>query len=141
MSYIRRLFSRFLEPASSISVSEKAVRHLLVGGFGTAFYFVFVAAFVEVFSINPVLSVAIGFTVLHIYLYLVNRTWVYGATNRHMDAIVRFAILVAISFTLNTGIMYLTTEIFDYWYVWGLIFATILIPITNFVISNFWVFK
>jgi len=138
---IRQLFSRLFEPASAIPISHKAVRHLLVGGFGTVFYFAIVAALVEKLGMDPVVSVVIGFVVLHVYVYLMNRTWVYGATNKHVHALVRFGILVGISFFLNTAIMYITTEVLNSWYVWGLIFATILVPATNFVLSYFWVFR
>jgi putative flippase GtrA len=128
-------------PIKEISLKQRIVRHLIVGGSGTAGYFISVALLVEKMAVSPVLSVIISYSVLALYTYLVNRRWVYDASSEHLPTILRFVSLLALSFALNTGIMYFVTESLDQSYLWGLFASAAIVPATNFAISYLWVFK
>ncbi len=92
-------------------------------------------------AVSPVLSVIISYSVLALYTYLVNRRWVYDSSSEHLPTILRFISLLALSFALNTGIMYFVTEGLDQSYLWGLFASAAIVPATNFSISYLWVFK
>jgi putative flippase GtrA len=124
-----------------ISLKQRIVRHLIVGGSGTAGYFISVALLVEKMAVSPVLSVIISYSVLALYTYLVNRRWVYDASSEHLPTILRFIALLMLGYVLNTGIMYFVTESLAQSYLWGLVAAGAIVPATNFAISYLWVFK
>jgi putative flippase GtrA len=116
-------------------------RHLAAGGVGTLLYLAAVAAGVELLGYHPVASVVVAFTLLVIFSYTVNRTWVYAPKRGHGYAIPRFLVGVAIGFLLNTGIMYGMVEVLDLWYIWGLVGAAVIVPPTNFLINYLWAFR
>jgi putative flippase GtrA len=124
-----------------MSLRERVVRHLIVGGSGTAGYFIFVALLVEKMAVPPVLSVIIGYSVLATYTYLVSRRWVYHTNSKHLPTIFRFLVLLGLGFVLNTGIMYFVTESLAQSYLWGLFGSAAIVPATNFALSYFWVYK
>jgi putative flippase GtrA len=124
-----------------MSLRLRVVRHLIVGGSGTAGYFIFVALLVEKMAVPPVLSVMIGYSVLALYTYLVSRRWVYHTNSKHLPTIFRFLVLLMLGFVLNTGIMYFVTESLAQSYLWGLFGSAAIVPATNFAISYLWVFK
>jgi putative flippase GtrA len=124
-----------------MSLKQRIVRHLIVGGSGTAGYFILVALLVEKMAISPVPSVVISYSVLALYTYLVNRRWVYDTTSEHLPTILRFLVLLMLGYVLNTGIMYFVTESLDQSYLWGLFASVAVVPATNFAVSYLWVFK
>ena len=128
-------------PIEGMSLRQRAVRHLIVGGSGTAGYFVFVALLVEKMAVSPVLSVVVSYSLLALYTYLVSRRWVFNTNSKHLPTIFRFIVLLMIGFVLNTGIMYFVTEILMQNYLWGLFGSAAVVPATNFTISYFWLFK
>jgi len=113
----------------------------MVGGGGTAGYFLMVAFLVEGLAISPVMSVIISYSIVALYTYLLSRRWVFNARSEHIPMIFRFLVLLLVSFVLNTGIMYVVTESLAQSYLWGLLGSAAIVPATNFVIGYFWVFK
>ncbi len=128
-------------PIEEMSLKQRVVRHLIVGGSGTAGYFIFVALLVEKMAVSPVLSVIISYSVLALYTYLVNRRWVYDTSSEHLPTILRFLVLLMLGYFLNTSIMYVATEILAQSYLWGLFASVAILPATNFAIGYLWVFK
>jgi putative flippase GtrA len=124
-----------------MSLGQRLVRYLIVGGSGTAGYFIFVAFLVEKMAVSPVLSVIIGYSILALYTYLVSRRWVYDTSSEHLPTIFRFLVLLMLGFVLNTGIMYFVTESLAQSYLWGLFGSAAIVPATNFAISYLWVFR
>jgi putative flippase GtrA len=141
MKFNPRLSEWISASTEEMSLKHRLVRHLIVGGSGTAGYFVFVALLVEVMTVSPVVSVMIGYSVLALYTYLVSRRWVYHTNSKHLPTIFRFIVLLVLGFVLNTGIMYLVTETLAQHYLWGLVSSVAIVPATNFSISYLWVFK
>lgn len=127
--------------SDDIPASYRAIRHLIAGGFGTLIYLAGVALLVELGGMHPVTSVIICTLLLDVLIYLVSRLWVYDSTMGHSHAIPRFIFILGLAMTLNTGIMYVTVNILELWYVWGLVIATVIVPATNFSLSYFWAFR
>jgi putative flippase GtrA len=122
-------------------MGNRFLRHLMAGGIGTLMYAGSLAFLVEIVRLHPVTGVFFAFILLEIYTYIVNRLWVYTASNRHIQAIPRFIITIFIALFLNMGIMYLVVEVFDWWYGFGLVCAVLIVPLTNFMLNYYWVFN
>jgi putative flippase GtrA len=141
MNTSQRLLQWISASTEEMSLKQRLVRHLIVGGSGTAGYFVFVALLVEILAVSPVVSVMIGYSILALYTYLISRRWVYHTSSKHLPTIVKFIVLLMLGFVLNTGIMYLVTETLAQNYLWGLVSSVAIVPATNFAVSYLWVFK
>ena len=96
---------------------------------------------VELAGMHPVTSVIICTLLLDVFLYVISRTWVYNSTMSHAYAIPRFVFILVLALVLNSGIMHFTVNVFELWYVWGLVIATLFVPATNFLLSYYWAFR
>ena len=122
-------------------ISARFVRHLLVGGTSTAFYMIGLVLLVEFVGIHAVFSAMISFLCSTVFTYTLNHLWVYRSQLGHSRSVPRFLVVIAVAFTLNTLIMFLTVNILDWWYIWGLVFATAIVPPTNFLLNYYWAFE
>jgi len=126
---------------TALGIGSRAVRHLVAGGIGTILYLASVSFLVEVFGLNPVLSVIIAILIFEIYTYLSYWIWVYQPNREHNYVIPRFLFITFLALFLNTAIMHLTVNIMALWYVWGLVATTLIVPPTNFLLNFYWAFK
>ena len=136
-----QLVRRALSKNGNVTTTDRAIRHLIVGGIGTLAYLACVAFLVEYMSVDPVLSVIFCFGFLQYVIYSANRKWVYESTLGHLYALPRFGIVILVSWILNAGVMYVVVDLYGWWYVWGLIMATAIVPVTNFVLNTLWAFR
>lgn len=120
---------------------RKAFRYLVVGVGGLAVYAGSLIALVELLKINSVISSIIAFIISFLYNYVFNYVWVFCSTKKHIQTFPKYLIIVSIAFVLNTLIMYMTTQVFSWWYIWGQISATLIIPPLNFILNNYWTFR
>jgi putative flippase GtrA len=138
---VRNFVSIVLSQNSRIGVPGRALRHLIVGGIATLLYMGLVSLQVELFKLHPVLATCMAFLLMEIFLYLINRLWVYQSTGGHGAAIARYLVVIAVALGLNSGIMALTVDVLGLWYVWGLIGTTLILPPTNFLLNFYWAFR
>ena len=132
---------RLLSGSSNVGGFSRLIRHLITGATGTLFYVVIIAVLVELAGMHPVTSVIICTLLLDVFLYVISRTWVYNSTMSHAYAIPRFVFILVLALVLNSGIMHFTVNVFELWYVWGLVIATLFVPATNFLLSYYWAFR
>jgi len=125
----------------SAGIIHRVIRHLIAGGIGTLIYLAMTFLFVELFDVHPVLAVIYAFILSVIYSYIINSSWVYSPRMTFYYIVPRFITVTLLSLGLNTGIMILTVEIFEAWYVYGLIITVFVVPPTNFLLNYYWAFK
>lgn len=116
------------------------IRYGAVGLLGTAIYFLIVLFLVESLGFDPVVSSGGAVLVVIVITYLLNRGWVFASDREHRSAFPRFLLIAAFSLLLNIAVMHLTVNVLGWWYVAGLVVATLIIPPTNFVL-NHWCFR
>ncbi|MEQ2527385.1 GtrA family protein [Bacillaceae bacterium CLA-AA-H227] len=121
-------------------LSLKFVKYSLVGCISTLIYFLSVFIFVEIFDNEPVSASAISFIIMTVISFLLNKRFTFGSDFSY-DTLLRFLAVSAIGFTLNFGIMYLIVNVFSLHYVIGELVTTLVIPIINFILNNYWTFK
>jgi len=135
------MFIHDLLYGQSVGILNRWIRHLIAGGSGTILYIGLIAFFVEITDLHPVRATVISFIFLMSYIYTLNRLWVYNATGRHSRTLIRYLMVTSISLILNTGIMYIVVEQHEAWYGFGIIAASLIVPLTNFLLNYFWAFK
>ncbi|MFT3741753.1 MAG: GtrA family protein [Gammaproteobacteria bacterium] len=120
---------------------KKYIRYNLVGIVGTLIYLAILFSLVEFLHWDPVVSTVIAFIVNVIFNYILNYLWVFESTRKVSDTLLRFSAVSLIGLIMNTGIMYSVVHILVWPYYWGVIFSTIVTPLTNFLLHHFWTFR
>ncbi|TKC14732.1 GtrA family protein [Robertmurraya kyonggiensis] len=121
-------------------LSLRFVKYSLVGCISTLIYFLSVFLFVEIFDNEPVLASAISFIIMTVISFFLNKRFTFGSDFSY-DKLLRFLVVSAIGFTLNFVIMYLIVNVFSLHYAIGELATTLVIPIINFILNNYWTFK
>ncbi|WP_313958737.1 GtrA family protein [Bacillus sp. X1(2014)] len=72
--------------------------------------------------------------------FLLNKKYTFGSDFSY-NQLLRFLVVSVIGFTLNFVIMYLVVNVLSLHYSIGELITTLLIPIINFILNNYWTFK
>lgn len=118
----------------------KFLKYSVVGCISILIYFLSVFVLVEVFGKNPIFGSAISFVIMTYISFLLNRKFTFGSDFSY-SKLLRFLAVSAIGFTLNFLIMYFVVNVFSLHYSIGELVTTLVIPIINFMLNNFWTFK
>lgn len=117
------------------------IRFGLVGVVSTLTHIGTLVLLVELIKFTPILASTIGFILAVIVSYFLNYRFTFRAQGAHTNYFPKYVLVCIIGFILNTGIMYLTIEILNWWYVAGQICTLMVVPISNFTLNRFWAFK
>lgn len=123
------------------SLLARAFRYGVAGLAASVVYFGAVAALVEMAGADPVPAAVAATLLVIVTSYAVSRGWIFGTDRSHASAFSRFLAASALSVVLNTGLMYLSVHVLEWWYVAGLVLTTAVVPPTNFVINYLWCFR
>ncbi|PZE20808.1 GtrA family protein [Paenibacillus xerothermodurans] len=122
-------------------LTSRMLKYGIVGVLGTAIHFISLIWFVELCYLDPVLSSALGFGIVVIVSYYLNKTWTFQSNNRVVNEFVKYLVTSCIGLLLNVLIMHVSISIFNLGYLLSQLIVTMVIPITNFVLNNAWTFK
>jgi putative flippase GtrA len=111
-----------------------------VGCISVLIYFFSVFVLVELFGRDPVFGSALSFAIMTYISFLLNRKFTFDSDFSY-NQVLRFLVVSAIGFTLNFVIMYVVVNIFSLPYLIGELITTMVIPIINFILNNYWTFK
>lgn len=118
----------------------KFIKYSIVGCLSVLIYFLSVFVLVELFDKDPIFASTLSFIIMTYISFLLNKKYTFGS-NFSYNQLWRFLVVSAIGFTLNFGIMYLVVSILSLHYVIGELITTLIIPIINFILNNYWTFK
>ena len=134
-----------MAPGLALLVLPNVRRVLVYGCVGVAvslFYSLAVIAFVTFFHpISPTLASVAAFAVTLPVAYLAHARVSFSDSRYDNFQPLRFAITTATSFALNVGGMYVITEVAGRSYLLGIAWNWLSIPVINFLIYIFWVFR
>ncbi|MFB3161445.1 GtrA family protein [Neobacillus sp. 179-J 1A1 HS] len=83
---------------------------------------------------------AVSFVIMSYFSFLLNRKFTFGSDFSY-DKLLRFLAVSAIGFTLNFLIMFLVVNVLSLHYSIGELVTTLVIPIIDFILNNYWTFK
>jgi putative flippase GtrA len=118
----------------------KFFKYSVVGCISILIYFLSVFVLVEVFDKNPIFGSAVAFIVMSYFSFLLNRKFTFGSDFSY-NKLLRFLAVSAVGFTLNFFIMFMVVNVFSLHYSIGELVTTLVIPIINFLLNNYWTFK
>ncbi|MFP7296932.1 GtrA family protein [Neobacillus niacini] len=118
----------------------KFIKYSVVGCISVLIYFLSVFVLVELFDKDPIFASTLSFIIMTYISFLLNKKYTFGSDFSY-NQLLRFLVVSAIGFTLNFGIMYLVVNILSLHYVIGELITTLIIPVINFILNNYWTFK
>lgn len=113
---------------------SQIIKFGIVGVIATAIDFSILAMLKEVFNVAVLVASVVSFSVSVFANYILSMLFVFKSTRE--NKIKEFVIFVALSIgglLLNQLVMWLGTEFASIYYLWVKVFASILVPIYNFV--------
>ena len=118
----------------------KFIKYSVVGCISVLIYFLSVFVLVELFDKDPIFGSTLSFIIMTFISFLLNKKYTFGSDFSY-NQLLRFLVVSAIGFTLNFGIMYLVVNVLSLHYSIGELLTTLIIPIINFILNNYWTFK
>jgi putative flippase GtrA len=119
---------------------HKFIKYSVVGCVSILIYYLSVFVLVEILGKNPLFGTAVSFVIMSYFSFLLNRKFTFGSDFSY-DKLLRFLVVSAIGFTLNFLIMYLVVSVLSLHYSLGEVATTLVIPVINFILNNYWTFK
>ncbi len=116
------------------------IQYGLVGAGGYLVYLLLLACMVEKLAFDPVLASFLSFIPVFIPSYLLSHRWIFRSKNDHRTACLRYMVVTGIGLFLNLSIMYVTTHILGWWYMYGQIAMFIIVASNNYLLNNYWTF-
>ena len=133
-----RLFNIFL----SLINNKVIIRYGVVGVIGTITHVGITIILVELLHISPTVSTSIAFSCVLLISYILNRHWTFEKTDgKHLSDFIKYSSVSLLGLSLNAGIMHYTVSALQNWYIYGLAAAALIVPVTNFILNKYWVFK
>ena len=117
------------------------VRFVVVGGFATLLMYALLIVGIEIFGLAPVPGSVLAYLLSALANYALNHRFTFRSAQAHHVGLARFAVVSGIGLMLNTGIMYVGTEVYSWHYLLVQVFATILVLFWNFLGSHLWTFR
>jgi putative flippase GtrA len=97
--------------------------------------------FTEAVGLTPIIASALAYITSFMLSFFANHHIVFKSKESISKTVVRFALVSAFVFALTTSIMYLTVDVFNISYLYGIVVVLVIIPLSNFLINLCWTFK
>jgi putative flippase GtrA len=126
-------------------MSKAQIRRLfsygIVGAVVTAIYVLCIIFFTETLGITPTIASALAYIASFMLSFFANHHFVFKSKEHVSKTVVRFALVSALVFFITTSIMYLTVEVFNITYLYGVAVILFVIPLSNFLLNLCWTFR
>ena len=120
---------------------NKLIAYGIIGLLGTLIHFTSLVFFVEIINLDPVLSSSIGFILTIIVSFILNKKFTFKVKTRSNSILfIKYTIVSFTGFFINSLIMYSTVHLLSIHYSIGQAIVVIVLPISNFLLNNYWTF-
>lgn len=117
------------------------IKYGIVGGLGTGIHFAVLILLVEMWSMNPVAASIVGFIVVLIISYMLNRMWTFeDRQSGYAKQFMKYVVVSCAGMVINTLIMYVSVEWLSISYIIGQLISTVVVPIHNYIWNRRWTF-
>jgi putative flippase GtrA len=119
---------------------HKFIKYSVVGCISVLIYFLSVFVLVELFDKDPIFGSTLSFIIMTFFSFLLNKKYTFSSDFSY-NQLLRFLVVSAIGFTLNFVIMYLVVNVLSLHYSIGELITTLILPLINFILNNYWTFN
>jgi putative flippase GtrA len=120
---------------------QRIGRFGLVGVAATLVYAASFALSVKELGVSAVIGTTIGYLLSTIISYFGHQGFSFAVSADHADYLPRFAVLSVSSYGINVGMVAVIVDILQFPYQVAVAVLTVLIPIINYFLNRFWVFR
>ena len=117
------------------------VRFGLTGALATVTHVTVFVLLVELMQLRPVIASVPAFGVAVGVSYFLNYRWTFTASGPHRVMLPRFVLVSVTGLVLNLLITYLFVDVWGLWYGLALMVIIMVIPLSTYLLSKFWVFQ
>ncbi len=117
------------------------IRYGLVGLLGTLLHFTCVILFVEAVRLDPVLGSGLGFLLVLVVSYILNRTWTFRSKSKGARQFIIYTLVSLSGLGLNSVIMFVSVHILHWNYLYGQGMVVAVVPASNYILNRFWTFR
>lgn len=122
------------------SVIAKAIRFGLVGAVSGIIFGLAAAVLIDGFKISPNISSVVAYIISMPVNFLGNRNFSFRSKGHIWGDALRFSGLHIANMAVTAGAMSTAVEMMKLHYLFGVLGAIVLVPVTNFILMNVWVF-
>jgi putative flippase GtrA len=97
--------------------------------------------FVEAVRLDPVLGSGLGFLLVLVISYFLNRTWTFRSKNRGARQIFVYTLVSLSGLGLNSAIMFTAVHALKWHYLYGQGLVVAVVPVSNYILNRFWTFR
>jgi hypothetical protein len=120
---------------------QQLLRFVIAGAVATAVQYLVLWICVEANWLPAPLASGLGYALGSVSNYFLNYFFTFKSHNAHQQSLTRFAIMVAIGWTLTVILMFVFEHQLN-WYYWpAQLLTTLIVLAWNFMLSRWWVFK
>jgi len=112
----------------------------IVGAVSTFIHFASLFLLVEYFAIPPVTANFFAFLASLLGSFGLNHRYTFRSRLHWKKTLPKYIITILIGFFLNQSIMWISVEKAGISYLYGFLFVTIAVPVSNFLLHKFWTF-
>jgi putative flippase GtrA len=126
---------------ASDHLAVKVIRFSMVGVSTGIIYALVTTVLVTVWHVAPVAASILGYGTSVPISFLGHRQFTFRSSGGWSSETVRFVTIQALNVALTALVMHGAIAWLDGAYWWGMIAAVVLIPLSNFTLTNLWVFR
>ncbi|MCR8632578.1 GtrA family protein [Paenibacillus radicis (ex Xue et al. 2023)] len=112
-----------------------------VGLLGTVLHFAVLYVLVEAFHVYPIIASALGFIVVLIVSYFLNKMWTFRTSPSGWRPLIKYTVVSVTGLLANTSIIYISVDVLHWHYLIGQCLVVVVVPILNFVFNYYWTFQ
>lgn len=120
---------------------KKMFRYGMVGLLGTALHFASVIFLVEKAFLDPVIGSGLGFILVLVVSFFLNRSWTFRSNNRSPRQFLIYTFVSLIGLGLNCAIMFFAVHIMNWNYLYGQCLVVLVVPLSNYILNYKWTFR
>jgi len=126
---------------TSTHVVAKAIRFTAIGVASAAIYAVITFALIAGLGVSPILGSILGYCGAIPFSFLGHRQFSFRSDGRWTIQALRFCLIHGLNIAVTGGSMAYATQTLGIAYYWGMLIASVLVPVANFLFMNLWVFR
>lgn len=125
-----------------IFLFKQLIRFGIIGLCAAAVHFGILIALVEIKHFNPLVANIFAFFISFQISYWGHRSWTfYGTTVSHRIAFPKLLLIGSTNFAANEGLFYIFLTVFNLPYPVAQFLVLTILPIANFTLGKYWVFR
>jgi len=116
-------------------------RYLLVGAFNTAFGYAIIFGAMYLLVMSPMASNVLGYSVVLLFSFALNRTFTFKSTGKKISEIIRFLGVFVFAFGVNLTVLYVSIKFLLIHEAVSQILAGVVYVIISYIMNKFLVFQ